>query len=425
MERDIIRILKPIFLIISLVLSQTACYDRKTAVEMTKAGIETSDLLAEYYTTVANNQRTVYELKEFNRSMDMFSVYGSSSVPQLSSEQLNTAEYYTNIQNCELVRAIILDNAKEEIERQTKDLTESERIKKVKELTPPPFDRSTEVEKGRAATRCMIAALEQRADLARKFSKYFNSFKETADYNFSGQVKDATNDLAKSFSSLIPLPYVGAIAASGLIGEVTGDIAAGKQKNNVLAQTKTSLQIFTAVKSMFDLEKPIYSEVNGLLVLESSKAGKHLIEGDMVQVWRLIDVVPDTLGLKVINDKWSGPIPPQKQIDEQKDSEEVKTEKKLFNKRREAFLDGFTKLIEARQNRITGSLNAAAGSISGAMAKMQNTLSEYINNSKSVSTSEITAYLNRATFYLEEAKKLKNELDSTKKITEKNDAANQ
>lgn len=408
----------PLLLISSLLLSQTACYDRETAVEMTKVGILTSDHLAEFYTQLANNQRTVYELKEFNRSMDFFQVFGADS-PTISPEEqearLKTTYYYNYTADCNLMRAIILgeEEIKKEIENQTKNLSGVAKEKAIKELTPPPVIITTEVEKGKAATRCMILALEQRADLARKFSKYFNSFKELADYNYSGQVKDATNDLAKSFSSLIPLPHINAVATSGLVGEIAGDIAAEKQKKNVIKQAKTALEIFTAVKEMFDKEKPIYNDINSLLVLESSKAGKHLIEDDMVQVWRLIDTVPDTLGLKVINDKWSGPLPPKKQIDVQKDSQEVRNEKNLFNARRDALLESFTKLIEARQNRITGSLNDAAGSISSAMAKMQNTLTEYINNSKNVSTTDIIAELNRAAFYLEEINKLKKEMSST------------
>ncbi len=382
---------------------------------MTKAGIETSDLLAEYYSNLANNQRTVYELKEFNRSMDRFTVLGAGNVPQLTDVQLATISYYNQLNDCNLVRAIIVNKTSEEIERRTRDLSAAARQPEIQRLTPPAFASNTETEKGRAAARCTILAFQQRADLAKKISKYFNSFKELADYDFAGEVKEAANDLTDSFASLVPFPYGRAVAASDIVGEIGADIAKAKQKKEVVRQTQIAVEILKKVRNLFDAEKPVYDEVNGLLVLESSKAAKHLVETDMIQIWRILDVVPDTLGLKVINDKWNGPLPAAKVI-AAADSEQVKSEKELFNQRREAFLESFLKLIEARQMRIVGSLDDGGSSLQAALAKMQNILNEYINNSKQVSTAEVASALERAKFYFDEFKELKKQIKSTEEV---------
>lgn len=149
--------------------------------------------------------------------------------------------------------------------------------------------------------------------------------------------------------------------------------------------------------------------------MESSKAAKHLIQTDMIQIWRILDIVPDTLGLKVINDKWNGPLPAAKVI-AATDSDDVKSEKEMFNARREAFLESFFKLIEARQIRLVGSLNDGGSNLQAALAKMQNSLNEYINNSKQMSTTEIISALERAKFYFDEFKKLKEEIKETEEV---------
>ena len=420
-------------LLISIIISQTACYDRETAVALTDAGIKTSDLLAEFYSSMSTNLQTTFEISEFNAVIERYEFFNTPDPIADSQEQENEdftknsdykkiiiqkrAEIATYFKNpspqCDLIRELsvgerIIDFTN--LPPDTPAAYKSSLLLEIKELNTKEQNIAVQI--------CTIKAFKERESLAKDLSKYFSSFKQLADYDLSGKIGTATDKLVDSISTLAPFPGVKAVAASGVIGQISRDIADAKQKNDVNKEAKIALLLLQAVKKVFDDERSAYKAINDEFVKASLYSIGFMIKKDKINLWQLLESVPESLGLNVNKTKWEE-IPAQ-QNELPSDSADVIQNKRRLQKEREILLEGFINLIKTRHNNIIAQLGNAEESISKTLIEMENSLTDYINKSKNISVKNISVWIERSNYYLSKYKSLKEELNLIKKQEKEN-----
>lgn len=146
-----------------------------------------------------------------------------------------------------------------------------------------------------------IEAMRGRAKMARQLEQTYRSLRELSDYDAGGAVKESASALADAIKGLPGLPG-SSVIPSAIIGEVGRDIAAWKQSRDIRRGAELLLLTHVKIKELMDKELDAYKSISEERFNKAGTTIETLISKEMVASLPLIKKVPESLGLKLVDE---------------------------------------------------------------------------------------------------------------------------
>lgn len=340
-------------LLVTALLTQLGC-DRKAAGDVALLGLETSKTLTLFYETLAKTTNDTWDMELYWIAQVKTST-GGAATPAPSPCVRTSTPAPNAAPPGGASRAASLNFTDEDIA----DLKER------------------------------VDALNSRVAMAKQMVDMYTALKDYAAYDSGAQIEAAATKLSGALQALVPLP---GIDPSAIVGGVAGDLARWNQFRSLKEKTRISMELNAKIKELFQRESTAYTFIMRDNSTTATAVAQELINNEMVLPWVLLDNVPATFGVKwatVTNN-----APPK--------DPNLKC--------------GFIDILRRRNDRLGENAKNATENMGKALDNLIAEQQKFLNK-KPLSLSNVSAFLGRAKFYLDEIEKQKTAFKEAKEKT--------